>query len=134
MFELAPAFAFAELAFAITLVLATANSLRKHHRGFAWWTALVATCVIGLGVGAWSGFAFSYQPTPHLIVDGFPVPSAFHVLETYTNGSSRWTNLITPAPFLSAIGNAFLFLGLTVVPVWLINVLAVRKRQIRSAL
>lgn len=123
---MAPAFAFAELVLAITLVLAAANSLRKNQRPFGWWIVFCAACLVGFGVGIWFGFSFSYQPSPHLIVYSFPVPGAFHVLETSADGSARCIDFITPAPLLSAIGNAFFFLGLAAAPVWVASVFGKR--------
>ena len=131
---MAPAFACAELVLAIALVLAAANFLSKRQLRCTWWIVFCAACVVGLGFGVWFGFEFSYQPSPRLIVYSFPVPGAFHVLETNADGSSRWTDFITPAPLLSAIGNAFLFLALSVAPVWLASVLCGRagRASLRS--
>lgn len=123
---MAPAFAFAELVFAVSLVVAATRSLRKGQKPFVWWLAFHTACIIGLGIGIWFGFSFSYQPSPRVIVYSFPVPGAFHVLETSANGSARWTDFITPAPLLSAIGNAFFFLGLAAAPIWLASVLVGR--------
>jgi len=126
---MAPFLCIVELIFAFYLSVCVIRSLIVRNSQWGWWVGLCFFTVLGMLIGAWLGFVFHYQPTDGMVVYSFPVPSAFLIREQQPNGTYQWTDFVTAAPLLSAIGNAFLTVALIFSPVWILNVVCHRRRQ-----
>jgi hypothetical protein len=123
---MAPVFALAEIGIAACVVFFACKSFRERGVAGGWWLILGSTALVAGVVGAWFGFNFSYQPSSRVVVYSFPVPGAFHVLETYDDGTQQWVDFVTPAPLLVAVANACLLLSIPVAWVWLAHSVASR--------
>lgn len=111
-------FALAELGIAASVVFFACKSFRQSKVGGGWWLMLGTTAIAAGTVGAWIGFNFSYRPSSQLVVYSFPVPGAFHALETYDDGTQQWVVFVTPAPLLIALANACLLTSIPIAMVW----------------
>jgi len=105
------------------LAFLAVRSLKRRGVGWPWWVVLGVCLAIGFALGDWFGFHFEYQLSLRFRVFSFPLPSAFFVLESYPDGEERWTDFITPAPWLFAASNVVLFIFVSVYPVWLAHTL-----------
>lgn len=126
---MAPLFALAELGIAACVVFFTCKSFSARKVTRKWWIVLGSTAIVAGLAGAWFGFFFSYQLSSRVVVYGFPVPEAFHALETYDDGTQQWVDFITPAPFPVAVANACLLLSIPVALVWLAHFFVSRFRR-----
>jgi hypothetical protein len=129
---MAPFFAIAEMIVAAAVAFGAFNSLRKRRVVAIWWIAFGLTAVVGMLVGAWFGFHFEYHLSPRVVVYSFPVPGAFHVLESNDDGIKQWVDFVTPAPMLSAVANSIFFPCMLVTLVWLTNTLSTCLGQSRE--
>jgi hypothetical protein len=115
---MAPLLGLLEIGIAAAVTYGAINYLRRHQSVF-WWTALAVAAAIGVLIGTWFGFSFSYRPHPDVVFYSFPVPAHFYALERYPDGTQQWMNFPTSAPELTAIGNTCFVASIGVMIVWL---------------
>ena len=104
-------------------------SLQRRGASRRWFVAYFALMLTGGCLGVYFGFFFDYLAAPTVRVYSFPVPAAFHVLESYDDGTQQWVDFITPTPILFAGSNVIIFACALVLPLWLASVF----RRILSA-
>ena len=97
-------------------------SLQKRGATRSWFVAFFSLLIAGAGIGVYFGFFFSYLAAPTVRIYSFPVPAAFHVLESYGNGTQQWVDFVTPSPILFAGSNVLIFAFAMVLPLWLASV------------
>ena len=98
------------------------RSLQRRGASHGWFVAFFGLMAVGACVGIYFGFFFDYLAAPTVRVYSFPVPAAFHVLESYDDGTQRWVDFITPSPILFAGSNVVIFACTMVLPLWLASV------------
>jgi hypothetical protein len=123
---MAPILALAELCTAAGVMYYAFKRFKDQSIG--WWIALGLTSIAGGGIGIWLG-GFSYHLDPRVLVHGFPVPGAFHVLEYYEDGTQQWVDFVCPAPTLIAAANAIFIFSAAIAAMTIANVLALRWRR-----
>ncbi|TWT81710.1 hypothetical protein CA13_31630 [Planctomycetes bacterium CA13] len=97
------------------------GSLQRRGASRGWFAAFFALMAAGACTGVYFGFFFDYLAAPTVRVYSFPVPAAFHILESYDDSTQRWVDFITPAPILFAGSNVIIFSCAMVLPLWLVS-------------
>lgn len=98
------------------------GSLQRRSAPRGWFAAFFALMAVGDCIGVYFGFFFFYLAAPTVRVYSFPIPAAFHVLESYDDGTQQWVDFITPVPILFAGSNVIIFACAMVLPLWLVSV------------
>ena len=102
----------------IWLAFAAYKSLVRRNATATWLMAFYLLFVVGAGTGIYFGFFFSYFVSPTLRVYSFPVPAAFLVLETSSDGKQNWVDFLPPAHICCAGSNIPIFASIAVLPLW----------------
>lgn len=100
------------------LAFAAYKSLIHRNATATWLMAFYLLLVVGASAGVYFGFFFSYSVSPTLRIYSFPVPAAFLVLETYSDGTQSWVDFLPPAHICCAGSNIPIFASFAVLPLW----------------